>query len=53
MRPVFAIAPLALAFILLGPTEANSAATPSLIAKVWHMVFDRDVASPTGLRAAP
>ncbi|MGH6645669.1 hypothetical protein [Aquabacterium sp.] len=44
MRPLFAIAPLALAFVLLGPTttDATSAASPSLAAKVWHLVFDRD-----------
>jgi len=44
MRPLFAIAPLALAFVLLGPTttDATSAASPSVVAKVWHLVFDHD-----------
>lgn len=44
MRPLFAIAPLALAFVLLGPTttEASSPDASSVIAKVWHMVFDHD-----------
>jgi hypothetical protein len=44
MRPLFAIAPLALAFVLLGPTttEVSSTASPSLVAKVWHLVFDRE-----------
>lgn len=47
MRPLFAIAPLALAFVLLGPTTADvsSGATPSFLSKVWHMVFDQDVAT--------
>jgi hypothetical protein len=42
MRPLFAIAPLALAFALLGPTttEASPAAGQALMVKVWHMVFD-------------
>ncbi|RZL00578.1 MAG: hypothetical protein EOP36_15025 [Rubrivivax sp.] len=49
MRPLFAITPLALAFVLLGPTttDATSVATPSLAAKVWHAVFDRDEADST------
>ena len=54
MRPLFAIAPLALAFVLLGPstTEVSSAASPSLAAKVWHALFDRESSpaqvKPTG-----
>ena len=53
MRPVFAIAPLALAFVLLGPTttEASSATSPSLVAKVWHALFDRD-GSPAPVKPA-
>lgn len=43
MRPLFAIAPLALAFALLGPTTTEAAnPADSLVAKVWHMVFDHD-----------
>jgi hypothetical protein len=44
MRPLFAIAPLALAFALLGPTttEAASNTGESLVMKAWHLVFDRD-----------
>lgn len=46
MRPLFAIAPLALAFALLGPTTTEAAnPAESLVAKVWHMVFDHDEAS--------
>ncbi len=53
MRPLFAIAPLALAFVLLGPTttEVSSAASPSLAAKVWHLVFDRE-GSPAQVKPA-
>jgi hypothetical protein len=42
MRPLFAIAPLALAFALLGPatTEASPTAVSTFAAKVWHLVFD-------------
>ena len=41
MRPLFAIAPLALAFALLGPTTTEAANTSEpLVMKVWHMVFD-------------
>lgn len=50
MRPLFAIAPLALAFVLLGPTTADvssSVASPSLIAKVWNMVFDHETVTST------
>lgn len=46
MRPLFAIAPLALAFALLGPTTTEAAnPAESLVAKVWHMVFDHEEAS--------
>jgi hypothetical protein len=53
MRPLFAIAPLALAFVLLGPTttDASSAASPSLAAKVWQLIFDRD-ATPAQVKPA-
>ena len=53
MRPVFAIAPLALAFVLLGPstTEVSSATSPSLAAKVWHMLFDHE-GSPAQVKPA-
>jgi hypothetical protein len=43
MRPLFAIAPLALAFAFLGPTTTEAASTgDSLVVRVWHMVFDHD-----------
>ena len=44
MRPLFAIAPLALAFALLGPTttEVSSVRTESFVVKIWHLVFDHD-----------
>lgn len=53
MRPVFAIAPLALAFVLLGPTtaEVSSATSPSLVAKVWQLLFDRE-GSPAQVKPA-
>lgn len=53
MRPLFAIAPLALAFVLLGPTttEVSSATSPSLVAKVWQLLFDRE-GSPAQVKPA-
>ena len=53
MRPVFAIAPLALAFVLLGPstTEVSSPTSPSLVAKVWQLLFDRE-GSPAQVKPA-
>ncbi|MES2089222.1 MAG: hypothetical protein V4532_04465 [Pseudomonadota bacterium] len=43
MRPLFAIAPLALAFSLMNPstTEASTATAESFPAKIWHLVFDQ------------
>ncbi len=54
MRPLFAIAPLALAFVLLGPTttDASSAASPSLAAKVWQLIVDQDDSGPAQAKPA-
>lgn len=50
MRPLFAIAPLALALMLLGPTSQASPNEPSWTQAIAAWVFDRDDATPTALR---
>jgi hypothetical protein len=42
MRPLFAIAPLALALILLGPSSQASPNEPSWTQAIAAWVFDRD-----------
>lgn len=42
MRPLFAIAPLALALMLLGPSSQASPQAPSWTQAIAAWVFDRD-----------